>query len=334
MGSERKKVIYDIIWITRSPHFAHIVFAKFIHSKIIKLQKKLYKNILKSFLCLSESLKIPPATIYISEGTPPLYPIIISPNFNFTNSKLIWLACDSFLPSLFFNKTKRMLFKIIKEKVNGIIYVSKWLYEIGKSFGLDVPSSIVYPFIKSDVYQKLSKITPMLNSYNIVSIGLQPYKGIDILFKSFKIIKNEIKQARLYLIGKSEYPIRDVPEGVTITGFVPDLSIYFEKCSLYLQTSWGDAFSISVIEAMCAMIPPIVTEGVGAKEIVRKLSEKLVIQTDPEKVAKSVLNYWSLDLEEKIFLGKKARALSKSFQAKFQIPRFCNSFKYLIKEMD
>ena len=65
--------------------------------------------------------------------------------------------------------------------------------------------------------------------------------------------------------------LRTDPAALKFVGRCSDLAPVFATASVYLHPGRGDAFPLSVLEAMAAGLVPIVSEWTGAKEVVEQV---------------------------------------------------------------
>jgi glycosyltransferase involved in cell wall biosynthesis len=86
--------------------------------------------------------------------------------------------------------------------------------------------------------------------------------------------------------------------------------------SIYLHLGRGDAFPLSVEEAMLAGLPAIVSDQTGSKELVEAIGKNFVVPMQQEKIVKAVTDYFSSSYKRKIFLSKKAISASQKFSLK------------------
>jgi glycosyltransferase involved in cell wall biosynthesis len=192
--------------------------------------------------------------------------------------------------------------------------------EILKEILPNAKSIVVYPKPKKEVVTALTKDTriPDLNSYKLLIIGTNSayYKGVDIVYEAFKIVKKEFPKAELFIVGKmpdlSKYLDCNV-EGVHCLGYVENLNEVIKKSALYVHMGRGDTFPLSCIEAMLGGLPTIVSEWTGTKEVVEKVDKNLIVELDPSKLVKKIKLYFSLDYEEKSKLSKRSRIIASKF---------------------
>ena len=87
--------------------------------------------------------------------------------------------------------------------------------------------------------------------------GISPSKCIHLLVEAFKLIKHEIPDSRLLLVGKtifSEYfrQLRQMSDdSVTFVGYVSDekLPYYYAACDVYATASLWEGFNLPLVEA-------------------------------------------------------------------------------------
>ncbi len=142
-----------------------------------------------------------------------------------------------------------------------------------------------------------------IHSKNILFISRVCYeKGIDLLVAAFQKIQESFPDSKLYVVGQSDYIFgqgnlkkkieRKKLPGVIFTGWVPKLDDYLKNCSLYINLARIDPASVTVLEVMSCGIIPIISEGVGNKEIVKKISTDLVVR-GPTAVPELVKKLWT-----------------------------------------
>lgn len=314
--------------------FAEAINADFCHYHTFLKDKRLPRAI-KSFI---GGLTLPKADIYLCEGGAPLLPVWIKKKFNRKSVNIELVGDETFMVLDYTPKELKknypwhvnLMHKIVMKEIDGAIAVSKMAEESIRKY-LDIPTSVVYPYIEPDLYTKLVKVEPNLESFSIVSVGYaKPSKGMDLLVEAFKIVKKEFKDAELYLIGKGHPKDWGEVKGVHVLGFVPDLGPYFEKCSLFVQPSRFDTFPVSTLEALRAGLPAIVTENTGTKEVVENLGKEFVRKVDAEDIAEGIMKYFDLPTAKKEELSKKSKSLSEPFNKQEMCKRFKEEFFRLV----
>lgn len=341
MSVSKSNILFVYIW----PHPSHKGFAEAIGADFqhVYFGRELYppitKRILLSFAC---GIRYPNYQIYLCEGGLPLVPVAIKKLSEFNRIKVIELIADeTFMmmketPNEMKDRFKwyhNIAHKIASKFIDGAIAVSKLAKEMAEEF-LDVPIRVAYPYIEDEMYEKLGKINPNIESYKILSVGYAaPKKGMDILVEAFKMVKKEIKDVELYIIGKNHPKEWNKIEGVHVEGYVDDLVPYFEDASLFVQASRADTFPVTTLEALRAGLPVIVTEMTGTKEVVEKLGKEFVRKVDAEDIAKGILHYFDLSDSMKVKLSLMAKELSEKFNRKRMCEMFRKEFNLLLEEI-
>ena len=104
-----------------------------------------------------------------------------------------------------------------------------------------------------------------------------------------------------------------------------------KKCSVYVNAARMEPFGINVIEGMCAGLIPVVTENVGAKDVVQRLEPSLIVKTDPKRIAEKVIEIFGMSHIEKVALSKKAKKIGSGFNKKKGMAEFERSFWNIVK---
>jgi glycosyltransferase involved in cell wall biosynthesis len=326
---------HKICFVYQTPHPSHKGFAEAINATFCHYHTKFgnlpISGVVKSVL---RGLTLPEADIYLCEGGAPLFPVWIRKKFNREAINIELVGDETFM--VLENTPKEMrknypfyvnlVHKIVMREIDGAIAVSRMAEKSIKKY-LGIPTAVVYPYIEEELYRGLISVNPNLKSYNIVSVGYaKPSKGMDILVKAFEIVKREFKEAELFIVGRRHPKDWEKIDGIHVLGYVDNLGSIFEKCSLFVQSSRFDAFSVATLEALRAGLPAIVTEMTGAKEVVEKLRKDFIRKVDAEDIANGILRYFDLSEEEKSMLSEKAKLLSEPFNKSEMCERFKKEF--------
>ncbi|MCX9074649.1 MAG: glycosyltransferase family 4 protein [Candidatus Methanoperedens sp.] len=330
-----------VLFVYYNLHPSHKGFAESIKADLWYynhyFNNKKYPRIFKSAM---NGILLPDYPVYICEGGAPLTPVAIKKITNNKSINIELIADETFFMlketpkemkstfTDFVNRTHRIASKYI----DGALAGSALTRETAKEF-LDVPIRIVYPYIMDDRYERLGKITRSCEGHTILSIGNGDIKGMDILIEAFKIVKEEIDDVELYIVGKGFPKKWNEIKGVHFTGYFDDPTQFFENASLYVQSSRADSFSVATLESLRAGLPTIVTEGVGAKEIVEKLDRNFVRKIDAEDIAKGIVYYFDLSHQTKKELSIKARKESEKFNRVKMCNKFRNEFNLLMEDI-
>jgi glycosyltransferase involved in cell wall biosynthesis len=125
-----------------------------------------------------------------------------------------------------------------------------------------------------------------------------PIKGLHLVPDVAHRLRGEGVRAIFMLIGGTEEgrltrlilrkaETFGVREYIKIVKPLPRAELFnlLRKCSVYLQPSLFDAFSISVVEAMALGVVPVVAKYVGAAEVVKEVDQSLIREPMSESLA-------------------------------------------------
>lgn len=131
----------------------------------------------------------------------------------------------------------------------------------------------------------------------ILFVGrIHPQKNVHTLLEVFKIVKEQIPDAKLIIVGKpifDEYfeQIKVMSDGsVIFAGYIPDeeLPYYYTACDVYATCSISESFNLPAVEAQrCGK--PVVAFDIGPhREVVE--SGVLVKEGNVEEFAREIVN--------------------------------------------
>lgn len=217
-------------------------------------------------------------------------------------------------------------------------------YEILKTF-IDSKSNIkIYKTFNGSPawrFNKLIKIEPKLDKLNIVTIGDIPnknrlyYKGIDLMLEAFSKVKPYFPELTFTIVGDYDPVLMnnvlnekcpDFINDVILTGQSNDLSICLSEACLYLHTARGEAWGISVTEAMTAGVVPIVSEWTGSKEAVEQVSLDLVVPLDTAMIFEKMLWYLNLSIHQKKVISDKCKKVASFYTEERALENFKKIF--------
>lgn len=197
---------------------------------------------------------------------------------------------------LFFNN---ITLKNVDEAYSVSDYLRK---ELKEESNLD--SKVLYNKIDNKRFNKNVKGNKIIKKYNfknkkvLLYVGrIAPHKGIHILLKAFNIIKIDVPNVKLLIVGKPTFNSyfrklkRMANKNVIFTGFVDDkeLPYYYASCNLYVTASLWEGYNLPAAEAQ-ACGKKVVAFNLGSHpEVVKKgiLVEKGNIKAFSEAIIKS-----------------------------------------------
>ena len=114
---------------------------------------------------------------------------------------------------------------------------------------------------------------------------LDPVKRIDLLLRAFAEVLAAHPNVRLLVVGEGSQSQEleamgrslGIAEAVTWTGFRADIARLLAAMDVYVQPSHNEGLSLSILEAMAAGKPVIVTDVGGAREILHHRETGMLI---------------------------------------------------------
>lgn len=154
--------------------------------------------------------------------------------------------------------------------------------------------------------------------FRVIFVGMASLqKGTHYLLEAMKQLA--LPNAELILVGSMRENFRSILtryEGVfTYPGGVDhqEVSQYYADSSLFVLPSIQDGFAMVVAEAMASGLPVIVSENVGAKDIVRDGTDGFIIPTRDVEALKEKILFFYENEEERQQMGESAREYVKQF---------------------
>jgi glycosyltransferase involved in cell wall biosynthesis len=245
-------------------------------------------------------------------------------------------------------KTHRLLIETLK-RFDALICVGEMQAQIAKEIiGEDKVKPQIIKINSSISNKRLNDfrtVLPNLEGKQIIFIANGPsgwrgwYKGIDILLDAVEMVGKEMPDIKLKIIGDWEkdyieeilQPHPLIKERVNFFGKTQELEKHLSESALYVHIARGEAFGISILEAMCAGVPAIVSEWTGAKEAVVQVDQNLIVSIDAEETAAKILWYFNLSGEEKKILSNKSRKVSHQYREERAIAEFRNAVNKIVE---
>lgn len=268
------------------------------------------------------------------------------------NQKIIIHLGDETLYFLHANKysdsTRKILIRTI-QKYDAIICEGKMGADIArKIIGESKPIHTVFAGIPANHYAKNKSVVPNLKSKNIIFMGNGPsdnrlwYKGLDIMLESFSIAFENDSELKFTIIGEWDKSAlepflnkynKQVNRAITFVDSTSHLNEYLKEGALYLHCARGEAFGITILIAMLAGLPCIVSEWTGAKEVIEQVSKDLIVELNSKLIAKNILWYFNLSENEKQFLSDKGREIAENYTEEKAIKHYQDVFTKVTTEL-
>jgi glycosyltransferase involved in cell wall biosynthesis len=144
---------------------------------------------------------------------------------------------------------------------------------------------------------------------------LDKVKRLDLLIRGFAPVLERYPDARLMLVGdgalKQELEALarslQVSDAIIWTGFRRDIPRLLAAMDIYIQTSVNEGLSLSILEAMAAEKPVVITDVGGAREVVADGSTGIIIAPGSAPAIAQSLNNLLGNPEMRSELARMAR---------------------------
>ena len=336
-----KKAKAKIMFLYYNPHYFHAALAKALHADFYPAPKLRSEksNVITGGLSILKTVFTLPRDydIYFCEGTYIIPALAKKLGLLRKDAKIVNILAS---PLLYYIKTgiikgirKKFAISLLKE-VDLFVCVGKMEQDLLKEIFPNAKSIVTYTFVRPEMRKKLiakRNVCLNLNGHKILTIGTNSayYKGIDIVFDTFKIIKKKFPDAELNIVGSMPDRNKYVDcsyEGVHCLGYVKNLVKVIKESSIYVHMGRGDTFPASALEAMLGGLPIIASDVTGTKEIIEKLDKKTISKLNAKNLAGTISIYFNLDKIEKTALSERFYKTGLKFDKDRILERFVNDF--------
>lgn len=252
-----------------------------------------------------------------------------------------------FLKTGYYSPRTAAILKKVLSRFDALVCVGEYQYNLANELlNTNIKKDCVKLFkihssLKTERINKFVKISPEILGNNLLFIGNGPsgwrayYKGLDVLIESLELIIKQKPEISLTIVGEWDEtyinellsPRPELKHVVNFAGKTTDLEPFLKTSSLYVHPARGEAFGISIIEAMAAGLPCIVSNETGAKEAVVQVSNEWVVDVDPRKLADKILDFYELPDDEKKRLSDESRAIAIQYTEERAIKEFRNAIQ-------
>lgn len=276
--------------------------------------------------------------------------LVLSKYLSLGRLKLIILVDDEspyFIHSKFYSKVSLAINLWALKKFDGYICIGHMETELVHLITKRKKGAILTGFngISSDKMKSFNKCQYNANSNRIVFIGNGPagwrawYKGVDLMIRVISILIDEGHDIYFDIAGewKSETFVSRLSTKakarIIFSGQINDLTNFLTGAALYLHTARGEAWGISVNEAMAAGVIPLVSEWTGAKECVTQVSEKLVVPLNEGVIYDRIKWFLQIPGEEKLRLSERCKEVNRFYTEEKAIEKFRECFDKISSEI-
>ncbi len=159
------------------------------------------------------------------------------------------------------------------------------------------------------------------------------YKGLDLWLETLSKVSLYRPQIEGWVVGdwapEEIERLRRVYPNVSVRfwGAQSELVPFFTQAGLYLHLGRGEAYGITVLEAMALGVPAMVSEWTGAKEVVAQVWPKGTVPLSAERAAEAVLRFFDLSAAEKQHISEaSATLIRESYRHTQAIEAFQRAF--------
>jgi len=247
------------------------------------------------------------------------------------------------------DKKVKVKFLLLNCCVWKIVYVSEFLQ---KFFGLNFKANqkksvVIHNGIESAGKQVVSQRDMMRNRLGVdtddflaIAIGdIRPAKDYPTLLKAIFIARKEIADLKLIIAGTRTDLIGELErltehlgltDCVQFLGYREDVRAILPCCDTYVSSSMSEGFSLTVVEAMAAMVPVIATRSGGPDEIVEHgVTGILVRPGEPRLLANAIVGLQK-DSSLRTTLAEGAVEVAVK---KFSLKRMVSQYEKLFDEV-
>lgn len=343
------------------PHPMHAAFAKSVGADFSLVDEKLrshdgngsrLRRYISWFVSALLFSKRSQYTVFLTEG--PQFPAMIMRQLHLLNAKQITVVLlDN--ETLYFlrehrysERTTQGLGRLLAG-YDALVCVGQMESELARQvLGAKCPPIYtVFNGVSRERGEKLAKVKPNLETHHIVCIANGTagwrvwYKGMDLLLDTCHLILGKDATASLSIVGKWE--AETVSRLLTVSGLANNARVEFvgasreierflQEASLYVHCGRGDAFGISVLEAMAAGIVPIVSEWTGSREVVSQVSEELIAPLDEKVIAERIEWYFALPKERRQTLSDRCREVASKYTEELATEHFAATFNTMLSD--
>ena len=159
---------------------------------------------------------------------------------------------------------------------------------------------------------------------NLVFVGrLDEYKGVDLLYNFFVRQKHEWPNSVLYVAGKGKFEsmfLNSVCPVLRYLGRTSDSLFMGDVAAFYLALARCEPSGVAIVEAMAQGVVPIVSKGVGYKELVCQVDPRLVVEDI--KGAERIINHLFGNKREWEKLSKRCKVVAAGITEKNCVDMF------------
>jgi glycosyltransferase involved in cell wall biosynthesis len=154
---------------------------------------------------------------------------------------------------------------------------------------------------------------------------LEPVKNLVSLIEAMSALSKKGLPVQLWVIGDGSDRERlenaadtcGLRDKVKWWGFQDDPMALVRQCTIFVQPSLTEGFSLALIEAMACEIPVIATCVGGAPDVIEEGRTGWLIDPTPGAIAAALSHAWEIGPTARAAIGQRAGAVPKRFAPEF-----------------
>lgn len=181
--------------------------------------------------------------------------------------------------------------------------------------------------VPAEKVEALKSVNPNLQSKNLLFIGNVQgswrlfYKGMDVMTKAFVTALEKDNTLTFTIIGEwdkenIDYIKNLIPVSfrnhIKFEGKVQNIEKHFSSCGLYFHCANGDSYPTTVLEAMAAGVPALISHYTGTIELVRQVTEELIVPYNEKDIAERISWWFSQPADFRKNVSEKCREIAAS----------------------
>ena len=320
-GSRLREIGYEIDMLNRKPGFD------------LGLVRQVRAHILQKGIDV----------VHCHQYTPYVYGLLASA---FSGKRVIFTEHGRFYPDQ--RKTKRILLNpIFARFTDHIVAISEATRNALVEFE-NFPKKkirVIYNGIKdvgglsSGKPDQREKLGIAGNAFVLGTVArLDSIKNQKMMIKALKMIQSEFPNTFLVIVGDGperknlkELAAKLKLEGsVIFTGFREDTNSFYNIMDVFLLTSYSEGTAMTLLEAMAAKLPCIVTDVGGNPEIVKAEETGFIIPSDNEEALAEKILILQKNIGLRADMGKAGR---KRFEERFTVRSMVRDYEQLYDKM-
>lgn len=175
-------------------------------------------------------------------------------------------------------------------------------------------------------------------NFHIGFLGrLVEQKGVDVLIKSIKILKNKNINCHLYIGGTGPLltelqelvDLLNLQESITFLGNVSDKSSFFKRIDIFVLPSRYEGFPLVLLEAGIYHMPVVATEVSGTPEIIKDDHTGFLVEKDnPKELALALSKFQNRNVRNELSENLN-RLVTTEFSSNNYVKRMISFYKSL-----